>query len=77
MPAKYENVALPAPALFELARDPGETTDVAAANLIRVGVDPARVHVTGNTGIDSVRLTGDRVRVALGARGRRFSKAPR
>lgn len=37
-------------------------TDVAAANLIRVGVDPARVHVTGNTGIDSVRLTGDRVR---------------
>lgn len=37
-------------------------TDVAAANLTRVGVDPARVHVTGNTGIDSVRLTGDRVR---------------
>lgn len=37
-------------------------TDVAAANLTRVGIDPARVHVTGNTGIDSVRLTGDRVR---------------
>ena len=37
-------------------------TDVAATNLVRVGVDPARVHVTGNTGIDSVRLTGDRVR---------------
>ena len=32
LPAKYENVALPAPALFELARDPGETTDVAAAH---------------------------------------------
>lgn len=37
-------------------------TQQAAANLIRAGVDPKKVHVTGNTGIDSVRLTGDRVR---------------
>lgn len=37
-------------------------TQPAAANLLRAGVDPTRVHVTGNTGIDSVRLTGDRVR---------------
>ena len=36
-------------------------TQQAAANLIRAGVDPTRVHVTGNTGIDSVRLSGDRV----------------
>ena len=37
-------------------------TQAAAANLIRAGVQPSKVHVTGNTGIDSVRLTGDRVR---------------
>jgi UDP-N-acetylglucosamine 2-epimerase (non-hydrolysing) len=37
-------------------------TQAAAANLVRAGVSPGKVHVTGNTGIDSVRLTGDRVR---------------
>ena len=37
-------------------------TQAAASNLIRAGVAPSKVHVTGNTGIDSVRLTGDRVR---------------
>lgn len=37
-------------------------TTQAADNLLRAGADPKRVHVTGNTGIDSVRLTGDRVR---------------
>ncbi len=37
-------------------------TNKAAANLIRAGVDPDRVHVTGNTGIDSVLLAGQRVR---------------
>ena len=37
-------------------------TQAAAANLIRAGVNPSKVHVTGNTGIDSVRLTGDQVR---------------
>lgn len=37
-------------------------TQAAAANLIRAGISPGKVHVTGNTGIDSVRLTGDRVR---------------
>ena len=37
-------------------------TQSAAANLIRTGIAPSKVHVTGNTGIDSVRLTGDRVR---------------
>jgi len=37
-------------------------TQAAATNLIRAGVQPSKVHVTGNTGIDSVRLTGDRVR---------------
>ena len=31
-PAKYENASLPAPALFDLTRDPGETTDVTAAH---------------------------------------------
>jgi len=31
-PVKYDSATLPAPALFELARDPGETTDVAAAH---------------------------------------------
>lgn len=30
-PVKYETISLPAPALFELTRDLGETTDVAAA----------------------------------------------
>ena len=37
-------------------------TQAAAANLIRSGIQPSKVHVTGNTGIDSVRLVGDRVR---------------
>jgi arylsulfatase A-like enzyme len=32
IPSKYENAAIAAPALFELSRDIGETTDVAAAN---------------------------------------------
>jgi len=32
IPAKYENVDLAAPQLYELGRDLGETTDVAAAN---------------------------------------------
>jgi arylsulfatase len=31
-PAKYENVALPAPILFDLTRDLRETTDVASAH---------------------------------------------
>lgn len=35
-------------------------TTVAEANLLRTGVDPDTIHVTGNTGIDSVRLTGGR-----------------
>lgn len=33
-------------------------TLAASANLIRIGVAPERVHVTGNTGIDSVRIAG-------------------
>lgn len=36
-------------------------TRKAEANLLRAGIDPEKVHVTGNTGIDSVRLTGDRI----------------
>lgn len=32
IPAKYENASVAAPALFELSRDVGETTDVAAAH---------------------------------------------
>lgn len=43
----------------------------AAENLMRSGVDPARVHVTGNTGIDSVRLSGDRVEAEPATNGLR------
>lgn len=46
-------------------------TEAAARNLLRGGVPPHRIHVTGNTGIDSVRLTGDRVPPAPLAAGMR------
>lgn len=36
-------------------------TQGAADNLKRAGVAADRIHVTGNTGIDTVRLTGDRI----------------
>lgn len=36
-------------------------TEGAADNLKRAGVAPDRIHVTGNTGIDTVRQTGNRV----------------
>lgn len=36
-------------------------TLAAADNLRRAGVASDRIHVTGNTGIDTVRMTGDRV----------------
>jgi len=36
-------------------------TRSAAENLIRNGVSPEKVHITGNTGIDSVRLAGGKV----------------
>ncbi|WP_435015932.1 non-hydrolyzing UDP-N-acetylglucosamine 2-epimerase [Tundrisphaera sp. TA3] len=35
-------------------------TPQARANLLREGIDPATVHVTGNTGIDSLRWIADR-----------------
>lgn len=37
-------------------------TEAAARNLLRAGVDSARIHVTGNTGIDTIRLSGERAR---------------
>jgi len=36
-------------------------TGGAQANLLRAGVSPDRVHVTGNTGIDTVRLTASQI----------------
>lgn len=36
-------------------------TQAAADNLKRAGVAPDRIHITGNTGIDTVRLMGDRI----------------
>lgn len=39
-------------------------TAAAGTNLERAGVAPDRIHVTGNTGIDSVRLTGTGVQPA-------------
>lgn len=36
-------------------------TRKAADNLMRAGVTPDRIHITGNTGIDTVRRTGDRI----------------
>lgn len=36
-------------------------TQKAADNLMRAGVTPDRIHITGNTGIDTVRQTGDRI----------------
>lgn len=35
-------------------------TEAAARNLLRAGVAQHRIHMTGNTGIDAVRLAGDR-----------------
>ncbi len=35
-------------------------TGAAVANLLRAGVSHARIHQTGNTGIDAVRLVGER-----------------
>ena len=47
-------------------------TPMAARNLLAAGVAEDRVHLTGNTGIDAVRLSGDRaVPVALEAGLRR------
>jgi UDP-N-acetylglucosamine 2-epimerase (non-hydrolysing) len=37
-------------------------TPRAAANLRAEGIDPAQIHVTGNTGIDALRLTLERVK---------------
>lgn len=37
-------------------------TESAKSNLIREGTDPARIHVTGNTGIDAVLTVRDRLR---------------
>ena len=37
-------------------------TGAAARNLLSEGVPLDRIHITGNTGIDAVRLSGDRVR---------------
>jgi UDP-N-acetylglucosamine 2-epimerase (non-hydrolysing) len=39
-------------------------TDLSAANLLREGVSPRSVHVTGNTGIDALRWAMSRPRVA-------------
>jgi UDP-N-acetylglucosamine 2-epimerase (non-hydrolysing) len=37
-------------------------------NLLREGVDPATAHVTGNTGIDALRLVSERLQSDAGAR---------
>jgi UDP-N-acetylglucosamine 2-epimerase (non-hydrolysing) len=46
-------------------------TAMAARNLLGAGVAQDRIHITGNTGIDAVRLSGDRVRPAGLASGLR------
>ncbi len=43
-----------------LARHHFAPTAGARLNLLREGIDPAAVHVTGNTGIDALRLAADR-----------------
>ena len=54
-------------------------TDTAARNLLGSGVPHDRIHITGNTGIDAVRLSGARVHPEVLERGlrRRAGQRPR